>query len=124
MSATATAQQRPAWMNKPAWDITKIRIRRMAGEQGHDPDALALHYFDTELDNLLEWQADQIDREFAQVEREQIAARELASGQAGFCFECGVKLRGTSSQCGACKEGIGPTPATFDHSITIHRHRR
>ena len=96
----------------------------MAGEQGHDPEALALHYFDTELDNLLEWQASQIESELAQVEREQIAARELASGEAGFCFECGVKLRGTSSQCGSCKEGIGPTPAIFDHSITIHRHRR
>src|ERR1043165_7155778 len=124
MSATATATNRPTWMNKPAWDITKSRIRRMAAEQGHDPDSLALHYFDTELDNLLEWQASQIESELAQVEREQIAARELASGEAGFCFECGVKLRGTSSQCGSCKEGIGPTPATFDHSITIGRKRR
>ena len=124
MSATATATNRPAWMNKPAWDITKSRIRRMAGEQGHDPEALALHYFDTELDNLLEWQADQIDRELAQVEREELKRRELASGEAGHCFECGVKVSETSSQCGSCKEGIGPTPATFDHSITIHRHRR
>jgi hypothetical protein len=124
MSATAKTTNRPVWMNKPAWDITKSRIRRMSAEQGHDPDALALHYFDTELDNLLEWQADQIDRELAQVEREQIAARELASGEAGFCFECGVKLRGTSSQCGSCKEGIAPTPASFDHMITIGRKRR
>jgi hypothetical protein len=124
MSATAKATNRPAWQNKPAWDITKSRIRRMAAEQGHDPEALALHYFDTELDNLLEWQASQIESELAQVEREELKRRELASGQAGFCFECGVKLRGTSSQCGSCKEGIGPTPVTFDHSITIHRHRR
>ena len=124
MSATSTAQQRPAWMNKPAWNTTKSRIRGMATEQGRDAEALSLHYFDTALDNLLEWQADQIDRELAQVEREQIAARELASGEAGFCFECGVKLRGTSSQCGSCKEGIGPTPAPFDHTITIGRKRR
>jgi RNA polymerase-binding transcription factor DksA len=92
----------------------------MATEQGRDAEALSLHYFDTALDNLLEWQADQIDRELAQVEREQIAARELASGEVGFCFECGVKLRGTSSQCGSCKEGIAPTRPQFDHSA----HRR
>ena len=117
MSKTATATTtRPAWQNKPAWDITKSRIRRMAGEQSRDPEALALHYFDTNLDNLLEWQADQIDRELAQVEREQIRQREQASGEAGFCFECGVKLRGTSMQCGGCKEGIPRTPASYDHS--------
>jgi len=96
----------------------------MATEQGRDPEALAIHYFDTELDNLLEWQATQIESELAQVEREELKRREWASGEVGFCFECGVKLRGTSSQCGSCKEGIGPTPAPFDHSITIHRKRR
>ena len=117
MSATATAEtKRPAWAYKPAWQITKDRIRRMAGEQGRDPEALALHYFDTELDNLLVWQAFQIENELAQVEREQIAARELASGQAGFCFECGAKVGATSSQCGACKEGLSSPPAPYDHS--------
>ena len=119
MSATAKATNRPAWTYKPAWETTKSRIRRMAAEQGRDPEALALHYFDTALDNLLEWQATQIERELAQVEREQIAARELASGQLGHCFECGVKLRGTSSQCGSCKEGLAPARARYDHSQHI-----
>ena len=119
MSATAQATNRPAWQNKPAWDITKSRIRRMSAEQGHDPEALALHYFDTGLDNLLEWQADQIDRELAQVERQQIAQREQASGEAGFCFECGVKVSETSSQCGSCKEGLAPARAHYDHSQHI-----
>ena len=117
MTATASAQtKRPAWAYKPAWQITKDRIRRMAGEQGHNPEALALHHFDTELDNLLVWQAFQIENELAQVEREQIAARELASGQAGFCFECGATVGPTSSQCGSCKEGLSSPPATPDHS--------
>ena len=39
-----------------------------------------------------------------------------ANPTTGYCFECGVKLGGTSSQCGACKEGIAPTRAGYDHS--------
>ena len=91
----------------------------MAGEQGRDPEALALHYFDTGLDNLLEWQASQIENELAQVEREELKRREQASGQAGFCFECGVKVSETSSQCGSCKEGLAPARAHYDHSQHI-----
>ena len=70
-----------------------------------DPDALALQYFDTELNNLLVWQALQIADELAEVEREELKRRALASGESGHCFECGTKVSETSSQCGACKEG-------------------
>ena len=118
MSATATAEtKRPAWAYKPAWDTTKSRIRRMAGEQGCDPDALALQYFDAELDNLLVWQAFQIADELAEVKREELKRRALASGESGHCFECGVKVSETSSQCGACKEGMRPPQShSYDHS--------
>ncbi len=42
-----------------------------------------------------------------------------ANPPAGYCFECGIKLAGNSSQCGACKEGIPSRPARFDHSTSI-----
>ena len=34
----------------------------------------------------------------------------------GYCFECGVKVGETSSQCGSCKEGLAPSRARYDHS--------
>ncbi len=49
--------------------------------------------------------------------REERQEREWqANPPKGYCFECGVKLGGDSSQCGACKEGIAPTRARYDHS--------
>ena len=118
MSATAQTKQRPAWTLKPAWEITKRRIRRMATEQRHDADALALHYFNTELDNLLEWQATEIETELGIVEREQFLAIEQASGELGYCFECGIQVSETSAQCGGCKEGIVPQSSyRYDHSL-------
>jgi hypothetical protein len=91
----------------------------MATEQQRDLDALALHYFDTELDNLLEWQASEIEDELRQIENREREQRGQASGETGYCFECGVQLPGNSSQCGGCKEGIPHTPPPFDH--TAHR---
>ena len=120
MTATATVEtMRPAWAYKPAWETTKSRIRRMATEQGRDPDAIALQYFGTELDKLLVWQAFQIADELAHVEREELKRRALSSGESGYCFECGVKVGETSSQCGSCKEGIPPARAHYDHSAHL-----
>ena len=57
--------------------------------------------------------------------RDERAEREWqANPPKGYCFECGVKLGGDSSQCGSCKEGIPPTPGRFDHTITIGKKRR
>jgi hypothetical protein len=92
----------------------------MAGEQGHDPDALALQAFNTELDNLLEWQAREIEKPLDEVERERIQALEQASGELGYCFECGIKVGATSVQCGGCKEGIPQTSAR----VNLSKHLR
>ena len=58
------------------------------------------------------------------VREERLERERQANPPKGYCFECGVKVGSTSLQCGSCKEGIAPTPAPFDHTITIGRHRR
>lgn len=113
---TEPKHKHPASGYKPAYEHTKIVIRDIAANLERDPDALALHYFDKELDHLLQWQAFEIECELVVAQHNQITEREMASGELGYCFECGRKVSPTSAQCGACKEGIPPTPAPYDHS--------
>ena len=113
MTATATAQY-----ENPAKDTEEGR--EILAKIKADTDYLwsAQNYSDCLYGGCL---IDELDLPLLKgiwrgVRDERLEREWQANPPAGYCFECGVKLPGNSSQCGSCKEGIAPTPATLDHS--------
>ena len=97
----------------PAWDTTLETIRNWAAEFNQDPDALSLHLFDTELDNLLEWQAMKIYESLFSMR----LARNKLPGHSHICFGCENEFtcfclhpEHEHGECSSCHEGIGLRP--------------
>lgn len=108
----------------PAWETTKRHIRSLSEQQGQDADALALHWFDTELDNLLAWQARAIQLELI---KNHEGERRYGADHGHTCFSCERHFNCAcgfpdqeQGECANCHEGIAPSRNPhFDHSLTL-----
>ena len=99
---------------KPVCQLTKSDVLEFCKQLGFDADALALHWFDNELDNLLEWQAKSIYWALRVYRNDN-----KPKGETHFatCFSCSRDFVCFCSdpdhehgECSACHEGIGLRP--------------
>jgi len=104
---------------QPINPVTQADILKFCKQLGFDADSLALHWFDNELENLLEWQAQRIYWRLRVYRDDHCTETHFIT-----CFSCSRDFDCFCSdpdhregECSACHEGIAVREFNFERCI-------